>query len=486
MISLIRNELKKIFSKKTLYIILFILIGISVFSNIMNKKFSNNYNSYDMYSDVQAGIYEQELKDAKENNDIDNIAYYESYLEARKFAIKYDRNGWQRYIIENELQPTICDMIRTKTYDRTDSYYEEKYNRIVKNLEDNNWKEFAKDELKDIDEELEALQKGNVKSDDEQVENLKCQKQVIKWRLEKDIPYGINDLNTYLTTWASLKMELRNYQKMNDDELLYDTKVQMQRCEESIKVCEYAIENGINSNITKADRLTYNLSTDAKSLLLNVFESYGFFIILSVVVIAGTIVSEESNKGTIKLLLVRPYKRRKILLAKFITCLIILVISLITVVVIQTIVGGISFGFESYSGKTVMYNFNTNSIETISILRYLFMTALSLLPQYLLLMTLAFTISTVLTNSPMAIALPLLGIIGADIINSFLLMHYEKARFLTYFVTPNWDLSMYAFGKMPGYEGLTPIFSIIVCTVYFIGLIILSMQIFNRRDIKNV
>ena len=37
-----------------------------------------------------------------------------------------------------------------------------------------------------------------------------------------------------------------------------------------------------------------------------------------------------------------------------------LVISIISLAIIQTIVGGIIYGFESYGEKIIMYNFNSN------------------------------------------------------------------------------------------------------------------------------
>ena len=110
-----------------------------------------------------------------------------------------------------------------------------------------------------------------------------------------------------------------------------------------------------------------------------------------------------------------------------------LVISIISLAIIQTIVGGIIYGFESYGEKIIMYNFNSNSIEKIATIRYLIMNAIAMLPQYILLMTLAFAISTVLTNTPMAIALPILGIFGSEIINALLYTNFEKAKIFIIF-----------------------------------------------------
>ena len=478
MISLIKNELKKIFSKTAIYVVLLITIAICITSNIMNKRVEKIDTTY---SEQETEMYQSGLDIAKSNGDEAYEIECQSYIDSRKIASKYDEDSWQRYIIANKLKDKISDMLRTKDKD-PESYaiYKEEYDKIMKSLENDDWKSFVQEELVDINMQLETATEGEYKED------LKNQKQVLEWRLEKNIPYGSKNINAYLQAWISSKAEIRQMEKQNY--LSYDSKKMLQEHKETVEVCEYAIKNNINSNITKAgnSQLKWSLSDNANILLLDVFSDYGFFIILTVVIIAGTIVSEEFNKGTIKLLLVRPYKRTKILIAKFLTCMIMLVISIISLAIIQTIVGGIIYGFESYGEKIIMYNFNSNSIEKIATIRYLIMNAIAMLPQYILLMTLAFAISTVLTNTPMAIALPILGIFGSEIINALLYTNFEKAKFLLYFVTPNWDLSMYAFGKLPMFEGLTLGFSISICVIYFAILLGMSILTFKNRDIKNI
>lgn len=195
--------------------------------------------------------------------------------------------------------------------------------------------------------------------------------------------------------------------------------------------------------------------------------------------------SEEFNKGTIKLLLVRPYSRVKILLSKYITCLIVLICSIIFVALMQTVVGGIVYGFDSYRNPTVMYNYTTNSLNVVSMTGALATMVVAILPKLILLMTLAFTLSTVITSSPVAIAIPLLGSMVESIINQLAIM-YEKANFLKYFVTPNWDFSQYLYGALPQMKGITVGFSVCICLVYFIVMMALSIWNFKKKNIKNI
>lgn len=475
MISLIGNELKKIFKRKTLYVLLIIVLAFCIFNAVMSKIFEN---INDTYSENEAKYYKENLEYAKESGDIEFERQCKSYLDAYEISKKYEKNSWQRYIIEYKLQPLIDNMLMTKEGKEYELAKNE-YDKILSDIEKNDWKIFAQSELEDINKQIEETQNKD------EILGLNDEKQVIEWRLEKDIPYGNSTLNKYLTSWLSAKVQIREFEKNKNAS--YQEKVNNQRNIETVNLCEYAINNKIDENITVSgnSELQYELPYNAKSLLLETVESFSFFIIIAVVIVAGTIVSEEFNKGTIKLLLVRPFTRTKILLSKFITCLITLLISIVAIIIIQIIVGGIVYGFSSYSLPTIVYNFSTNSVQTIGILQYLVLTAVCLLPKFILLFTLAFSIGTILTNSPMAIAIPLLGIIGEQIINQ-LAYTYEKARFLMYFVTPNWDLNIYTFGKLPELEPITLPFSIAICIIYFVIMMCMNIFVFKKRDIKNI
>lgn len=476
MISLIKNELKKILSKKSLYIVLIITIGFCILANIMSKKFSTMIY---MQNNIVEGlsIYEEDLENAKANNDTEGIIIAETKIEAIEILNQYSANSWQVQY-STQLEDSIYKLKQARSEDEKKKYQEE-YDNIIKNFKENNWKACAEKELEKINKEIELSE------DSEEKLNLEDEKQVLNWRIEKDIPYGNSNLNSYLDNWKSAKALVRQFEKETNPSNSY--KIDNEENIATIAICEYAIENRIDANISKGgnSQLTYSLSENAKSQLLDVFDSYGIFIIIAIVITAGTIVSEEFNKGTIKLLLVRPYKRTKILLAKFLTCLITLLISLISLVLIQTIVGGLVFGFESYSDPTVVYNFNTNSLETVGLVQYLVISALSILPQFILLMTLSFAIGTIITNTPVAIALPFLGLIGEEIINS-LVFYTNKAKFLIYFVTPNWDLSIYEFGKTSPIPELSLPFSICICVIYFSILLGASIFFFRKKDIKNI
>ena len=102
----------------------------------------------------------------------------------------------------------------------------------------------------------------------------------------------------------------------------------------------------------------------------------------------------------------------------------------------------------------------------------------------ILLSTLAFALSTIFTNSALAITIALLGYMAPSIINMLVIQY--KVTFMQYFETMNWDLSGYLFGNLPAMEGMTMGMSIITCLIYFLIMIIPTFIIFKKKNIKNI
>ena len=112
------------------------------------------------------------------------------------------------------------------------------------------------------------------------------------------------------------------------------------------------------------------------------------------------------------------------------------------------------------------------------------MQALGKLGIYIPLMTLAFALSTIFTNSALAITIALLGYMGAPFVTQIGLVF--DLDWIRYFITPNWDFTQFFFGNLPAYEGLTPIFSIAIVAIYMIIMLIPTFVIFKKKNIKNI
>ena len=112
-------------------------------------------------------------------------------------------------------------------------------------------------------------------------------------RLDYNIEYGNNYKNEALSRYSSSKMQIANYEQNTENRKYYEQK-SYQEAKEDMEKALYAIKN---------DKDILN-NSNLRGTLLDMFSSYELFIIITVVLIAGAIVSEEFNKGTIKLLLV--------------------------------------------------------------------------------------------------------------------------------------------------------------------------------------
>lgn len=290
-------------------------------------------------------------------------------------------------------------------------------------------------------------------------------------RIDKNIPYGNNFLNDAIDVRINTVGMDRN---LNEPNMSYQDKVSKQKMIEKSEIAKYILE-------TKQD---VEKQASLRGSLLNLFDEYSIFIIIFIIMIAGGIVSSEFEKGTVKMLLVKPYKRGKILLAKYIVSLLMILFIFVITVVFQVIVGGVVFGFDSLSIPAVVYNFNTNSVVTYNMFEYVLIIAVNKLPIYVLLMTLSFALSSIFANTVIAVVLPILGNVASAVINQ--LASVYSIRELAVFPTLNWDFSQFLFGRLPAYEFTSLGFAVCVCVVYWAIMVSVAWIAFRKREIKNV
>jgi len=444
-----------------------------MYKNVDSQVYMGNYD------DETISYYEQQLTSPNDSENIDVYIDTKSKLDTMKLMQKYGFNSWQAYIIETNLESTRdIHVINEYTYAPRKTVSEKEYHtakqnydNFIQKLDAGDWKYFVNIDLNAINQEIESI-KNDITNSDNNLHSLETQKQALKWRLEKDISYEESFLNTCIRRYINNSEIVYSYEQTSKHE--YSEKQEYYSALEAMNTCKYYIENNIR-NIN---------SNDNRAILLDLLDSYELFILIFIIMIAGSIVSDEFSKGTIKLLLVRPYSRIKILFSKFIVCIMILLLFIAFVACSQFIFGGLIQGFESTSTPAIVYNHNTNQVETIGIIPHIALTTIAKLPIYILLMTLAFACSTIFTNTAVSIVIPLLGYMGSSLINQLGLIYDIKA--VLYFVTPNWDLTERLFGGLPTFEGLTIPFSLAICLIYFLIMFVTMFTVFKKRNIKNI
>lgn len=486
MINLIKNELTKIFKKKSILVMLLIIFGYVVLTNfIYTKIYDDNGNAtIGNLEEEEISYYEKEIDnlDLTNNDDLTDYIYYRTEIDIKSLLDKYKENSWQKTIIRNNMYDTIYN-INYYTYSKEKNEEELKkykviYNNQLKRLDANDWKTFVEEELIIQKDELKKLETtlNNETNKNKQTElqnqikyiNLSIEK--LKLRLEKNISYTDSYLNQALEDYYTLKEENINY---DEKKATYEEKKQHNLSLTETAKNKYVLDN--NQNI--------NQQNNSRGIFINFLDEYEILILIVIVMIGGSIVSDEYSKGTIKLLLIRPHNRSKILTSKLISLILAIILTFITIVLMQLIVGGIFFGFDSLSIPAVVYNFTTSTTQTYNIFIYLTIMFLANLPKYILIGTLAFSIGTIFKNTALATTIGILGYMGSGIINILVIEH--NIEILKYFVTLNWDLGEYLFGGLPSFSYVSLPFSIAICILYFIIMLIPTYIIFKKTNIKN-
>lgn len=483
MSKLIKNELIKIFSKKSMIVIGVIILAIIIGFNVLNKVSQNMSNSYSAYSEGYIQYLDEELSNLDPNkpSDINKYVETKSQKDLATLAKDYKETSWQAEVIGTVISPIIEEMNNYEYIDKNNEALtssKAKYDEMLTALKNNDWKYFANKELDSLNtqiEELNALIAQDSENDDlkTQLKSLELQKEVVNLRLDKNINYGSDNYKSIAV--QNYRMYMGNYIQSSQGKNLTDEE-----------------KSEINGYLEKANLYKYDLYNDteyqntatANYTFQNSIGTYIVIIVMIVVIVAGVSISEEFNKGTVKLLLVRPYSRTKILISKLIAVFITMLITTATILLLQFIIGGIVYGFGTYMMNVVQFDFTTNSIVTLNIFAYLGLIFICKLPIFILIGTLAFALSTLFLNSPLAVALPILGYMGSDVINMIAISY--KWDWVKYFVTPNWDLSQYLFGGTPMFSGISIEFSITFCAIYFVIMLVASIVSFKKRNIKNV
>lgn len=486
MINLIKNELTKIIRKKSTTVMLIIILGYVILTNFLYTKiYDDNGNmSIDNITNEDIAYYEKEINNLnlKNEDDLNDYIYYKTEIKLKNLIDQYGNDSWQATIIKNNMYDTIYN-INYYTYSNEKNEdllkkYQSTYNKQIEKLNANDWKSFVKEEvvneeksLKELQTSLDKEKNKNKQSElKKQIEQTKLNIEKLKFRLNKDISYTNTYLNTALENYYSIQAENLNY---NAKTANYEEKIGHNNSLTEMAKNKYAIDH--NQNINKQN--------SSRGIFINFFNEYEMLILIVIVMIGGSIVSEEFSKGTIKLLLIRPHSRAKILTSKFISLILTIIFTFIILALLQLIVGGIFFGFDSLSIPAVVYNFTNKDIQTYNVFTYLILMFLSNLPKYILISTLAFAISTIFKNTALATTLGILGYIGSSVINLLVVEH--NIKIFKFFVTLNWNFQEYLFGGLPSFSYVSLPFSIAICILYFMIMIIPTYVIFKKINIKN-
>jgi len=261
-----------------------------------------------------------------------------------------------------------------------------------------------------------------------------------------------------------LEKQNKGYEKNMKDPDLKDDPDYMQYQMQQIETNNYYLEHDIQP-----------ASYGAWHFVKDSVYSISILSLLTIIVAAG-IVANEFRWGTIKLLLIRPISRAKILLSKYLSILIFALILLVFYLIASWIVGALFFGFDGLNPKEAMFvdgKLVYDSIVGQSMVDYAYK-----LVNLVMMTTFAFMISTVFRNSSLAIGIAIFLMMAGTSI----LMFVARFDWAKYILFANTDLTQYTTGT-PIIKGMTLQFSIIVLLVYYAIFLVASWFAFTKRDV---
>ena len=244
---------------------------------------------------------------------------------------------------------------------------------------------------------------------------------------------------------------------------------------ERIHLEKYAIDNNIKYNILiNSQNESAILPPDARILLMKVFDNFEVLIIFIIIYLSCTIISEEYYSGTIKNILIKPYKRVKILFSKILTDFLIIILVVLILVIFQYVLGGLLFGFESYSLDAIRYNTISQDIETMNLVKYILLLFTTKIFMYVILSSFSLLFGIITNN----MALNILISLGAYFWSTFEIL---KNNITNYIFIYNWDISKYLFTDS------TMLWqSIIISSISLLIFLLLIIIIFNKKDVRNI
>lgn len=545
------KQFKKLSIKVIIAIILIFAFALPILVNYISNKEPNymmeSYNHNLNY--IESKISELSKQDSPENKN--QIAFLEAQKESVKLSIdnnikfeEWKRNESDSFledsnkivvinsILEGVSQKIIMENV-VNNFQSTDSnnvsdfftLSKEKLKaeknalikekeEIKKSLASNNYIGYIEKSIKKSNDGIEKLNKQisetekKLKSKDDKkltVEldslksSLELQKSLLKvdeYRLKNRVPYEDKDwrsktldtiknstqeLSTPMLSEEEYIKESQGYNsigKTYEDykDIYMENKVKNQ---DSIKLSWHSL----NSNIPQI-----GFDDSARTSVDNIYNVFVMISAMFAIIIAGGIVSTEFSKGTVRLLLIRPVSRYKILLSKLLSVFLIGYAVMFLSIIVLTISSGFVYGFDSLS--TSVLRISGGSVVETGFFIYLIPKMLFTSISLIFVVSLAFMVSTVAKNTALSVGLSSILLLGSIPIS--MILGNFKVGYLAKIVIGYVNLPLVTL--MTGFvETLKVQFGVslnmnqgaIQLAVLSVVFIVISFISFTKSDVKN-
>jgi ABC-2 type transport system permease protein len=214
------------------------------------------------------------------------------------------------------------------------------------------------------------------------------------------------------------------------------------------------------------------------------FLEYATIVALFGVLLGGWLIASEYQQGTIRLLMIRPKTRSKILLAKFSAALVVWLVVDLAGSFLNFTANGICFGFADYA------NPNYTVAGEIGFIAYYIPRLLACILPILFTFTAAFMLSVLVKNIAVSIAIPIVFYIGSVIIMSIFAYRVDM-NWIAWTPIPFMQMASF-FSRYSSIQyiiqrgvNLSLPYGIILLLLLSAAFTTVSVWVFKKRDIVN-
>lgn len=478
MINLIKNELTKIFSKKAIYVYSIIIFAMLIFMSVYSRSLKNDNNiglSDEYIESLEAGLDTFDLSDEQQ---LKMYVEDRATIDSNKLSSKYAFESPEYFYVAEVIEPLIQEKYQLQYIEKNNDGAKEVQGKIdeeIKRLNSFDWKYqllLDKDEVNKSIKDLDVLYSEDKDNKEYKMmlETLNIQLWCINYRLDNKIPYAFDSKSTLVDNYYDYAIQYLSVIK--DESLIKDKKELIKNREiiSNYEVTKYKLENKLIEN----DQEMIEWITVSMAYIDGL-------IVIAIIILSGSIVSEEFNKGTIKQLLIKPFSRGKILTSKIIASLIAICLFVLVYETVFILANCYEYNnFTSIFSTNVVYDFNLGKVREVSVLGQSLYGLLSVTPAYLIIFAIVLFVGTLSTSSIASMCAGFGVFLFYDLLNGWL-----SPKVLSFVPFYTWDLTPYMYGGVSSNIYASFGKSLVIDVITLILFVVMTYIIFKRKDIKN-
>lgn len=485
-------EFTKIIKKKSTKVMLIILI-ISLFASAgiaaLTKKMYSVMDEMDAiknYKEImQAEIEREKVELTNESLDEASKNSIQANIDVFQIAIDNDINifttYWKKDVLSTDVLSRKRNLYNYKSMGDEDLVNEEQQKidsiiELIKNDDFAGYINLQKDDLKNqLDNQLITEQEFN---DEIYILDLK-----IKYEIGKT--YNPDDTwkKTLLDEIQVLKQNIRTGMDITNGKTLTDKG--LQKAHDTIKINEYRFEHNMPPFMTGdmsigKTRKIYDYMVGSFTMMV---------VAVMMIIIAGSSISSEVSKGTIKFWTFTPNKRWKILFSKLFINTLTLIVTTVLISLLSAIIGNIFFGSGASGGYLYV---SGGTVHEINYIVYSMLYNLAMGIDIFMFSLLALMLSTVVRNTAVAVGVSIAAYLGGSTIMQILNMTI-KADWIKFIPFNNLEMADRIFTNDMSYSAsvmvnsvignIPVIFSLAVLGVSAVLMLVTMFDSFRKKDI---